>query len=604
MSKYIGDVNIDNTMYRLSANYATSALTAGIASSYTFDTNVEIFDDYVSMILDHPFKYSNTAVTSLPATSVYMTNNVYASATTLNVYSFAVGQGLNQVAIANAVVNVMPTYNAPGYDSHNSHYTETIEGTYTQTARYTEQETVNDWIVPVKFKVASYYDMQIMFEIFESSPNATGVSVTDPTVTAALTIQGRPISTHYQVCETKQIWGTTIPAVLFNEANLANISFYDESDTNYKLNTQILTPYGNIGHIDDVSNNEFVKFSNNLQNVVGLEIVSGTVKKNSYATTARVFSALDSINDFDIATKPYSVFTANVNDNVGCGILQNTAINYAFYDNNGNYKAITTNDDTIYDEYTLYCKMPAATYSTTADATAAVQSVIDARSYAAANIIGSRNAYYDGHGTIANNAQVFNTSDFVMGENWTTAKYVKIDDLQGYVLNCSPISVMEGGIHAWDVTAVRADSLYRYRDISTLITKPVIDTSNIQHIQETTYTYAFDALYTLNDINREFNSMSNYSVYKAATFNTIKYQNAAFAPENACLNTYFPNAGIMSNYYNSSFYGFRTTAVPTATISDVNLNLLPISDANYLTATTLYSPLPTRDIHYCITLSK
>lgn len=597
MTKYIGSVNIDFENYYFSAYQVNSANSAMlVASSYTTDEPVYLFDNFVGIYLDHPYKYSENAVTSLLPSAVDMLNTTSSVETSLNVYD----EHLNVVTTAYAKFNILPTFHGGLNNHNNAHYTETVEGVFTQTATYTEQTTATEWIVPITFKVASYYDMSMFYSTYDVNNNATGYLVDDPSVTRTYTVT---FGGSKYTLERKHYWGTTIPAMLFNEANLANIPVYAADDTSYRLNTQVVAGYGNNGHIDDVSANDFVKFMQSLQNLANCEIISGTVKKNTYDASALILSSVANI-DYESNVKQHAILTANI-DEVKCGVLQDDIVNFAFYDANGNYKSLTANDNTIYDEYTYYCRMPVTAYPNSGAAINAIQQLIDSYQYNWANSV-DVDAMYGLVGTLKQSADVFTTHDYMFGNTWNANKYYLYSSPHGASFICEPVALLDSHsrLEAY-ITAVRVDNLYKYRDISTVITKPVVVSSDVKQITESTYTYEFDNLYILNSSAHSFETLDNDLLAKAAMFNTIEYSPAQLAPVEKSVATYFPYAGIASEYYNAYYNNYKHTSLPVSTaISVRNRDLLNIAIATYAKSDVLYPTMPTRTIHYCITMSK
>ena len=88
------------------------------------------------------------------------------------------------------------------------------------------------------------------------------------------------------------------------------------------------------------------------------------------------------------------------------GLISNQILNRAFINDAGAYLPAQTGD-CIYHEYTLYCKMLKSTYSTSAAATAALQSTIDSFTYKQIGDIDF--TYYNrGDRIIPSSTQVFN----------------------------------------------------------------------------------------------------------------------------------------------------------------------------------------------------
>lgn len=590
MGKYINKVFVHSKTYDLSADYAISAGRSTIASSYTFDEPVQFWDDFVVINIDHPYKYSNTTVTSLPASAVnYYYDDLFEFKPFMPIYN----SSHSAITATSADVYVMSSY----YRRANSHMCESIEGRLTQTATVIEHEQGSQWIVPVKFKVASYVHSREYMTLYDvEGPNATASDGRTFFLTSP-----RESDMHYYLND-YYIWGTTLPAVLFKDCGIADIPTYKSNELNYMLNTQSFSVLGNVGHVDSTSANEFVKFMNALQNLQDSDIVSATIKKSTYASSARYYQAYvatDSIRN-------YSILSARVdNTYTGCGTIDFTGLNVlqnAFYDTQGNHKAIKADDNTIYDEYTYYCYLSGSTYSTSAAATAAIQNLINARQYAEVDNVDNE---YFFRGTLPSSAQVFSTNDCIMGNTFVNKRKLVSYNPDGSKLPCVPV---RAGIYSTDdpvITAVKAVRLYRFRDLSTVITKPVIDTAHVIKNTDSTYTYRFDNLFVVNSAFNKYNTSSNTTIFKAAAFNTIQYSNPLVAPTEQCTATVAGYEALVSNYYNYCYSVYRNTYLPTSTASiDNATSLLPIAVGYDTTINTQLETLPTRNIYYCITLSK
>lgn len=594
MGKCIDIINVHGTRYNLSADYAISAGKSTIASGYTFDKYVQFWDDFVIVNIDHPYTYSNTPVTSLPASAVrYYFTNLYEFNSTMPIYN----SSHSAVTATNVNACVMSSIGPTNYNRANSHMCESIEGRLTQTATVTENVQGSQWIVPVKFKVASYVHSRMYMILYGyTGPNATASDGRTFFLTSP-----KESDMHYYLND-YYIWGTTLPAVLFKDCGIADIPTYKSNELNYMLNTQSFGVLGNVGHVDSTSAHEFVKFMNALQNLQDNNIVSATVKKSTYESSARyhqAYVATDSIRN-------YSILSARVDNTYsGCGTIDSTGLNVlqnAFYDAQGNHKAIKADDNTIYDEYTYYCYLSGSTYATSAAATAAIQNLIDARQYTYADSIDLMYYFY---GTIDSTASVFNSVDSIMGNAFINKRKLVSHDPDGVKLPCVPV---RAGIYTTDdpvITAVKAEYLYRFRDLSTIITKPEIDTAHVKKNTDSIYTYHFDNLFVVNSAFNQYGTSSNTTIFKAAAFNMIQYSNPLVAPTEQCTATIAGYDALVSNYYNYCYTVYRNLNLPDSTASINNATaLLPIAVGYDTTVNTQLETLPTRDIYYCITLSK
>lgn len=421
MSNYTDRVNLKGSIYYLSADFANSATTSTIASSYTFDKPIEIYDDFVQIKIEHPYQYGEQ-VTALRASAVDLQTSAQDHTFTTNVYD----AGYNVITTAHVNAHVLSSYDFFG--SNNSHFVESINGDLSQTAHVDETIENQQWVVPVKFKIASCYDAKRYLDL--ASPEWAD----DPNIWGINQRTGREESHHIYAHAGEDtwrlteylIWGTTFPAILFKEAGIYNIPVYKEDDPSYKLNVQIFDTLGNVGHVADVQSNQFVQFMQNLQNLSNCEIVSGSVKATQYAESDRIVSAHSIAYIVDV--RPYTIFSANVDDtskSVGSILYPDrvNALRYAFYDAQGNYQSLDVTNNKIYDEYTYYCVMPTATYATTAAATAAIQSVIDSYNYVEAHSL-DYETYGRNNGTIASSTLVFNTFDSILTTAYNNVRTV------------------------------------------------------------------------------------------------------------------------------------------------------------------------------------
>ena len=601
MGKYIDRINLreNNTtaLYLLSADYATSANTSTIASAYTFDRPLMFWDDFVEVTLDHPYKYSPTQVSSLNM-----------SAVALNIGTRTLSEYDDQLKIFNTSHSAVDTIFANSYvyhslrhdTAHNSHLVESIAGNITQTATESVNVQGKRWIIPVKFKVMSCVrSVQHWTDLYDGD----NISCTDGNEYHMVNV--RPDIALYFKLNDYLTYGTTVPAVLFRDADIAEIPIYNASNLNYRLNTQVFSQLGNVGHVDSTSGHEFVKFMKALQNLQDSEITSATVKANLYPTSARVY---DKHYSSDPNMKSYSVLSANVTDKTSsCGVLFTNALNllqYAFYDSYGNYMSMNIDDDTIFDDYTYYCTLSSSTYADSAAAIAAVQNTIDARSYERLGAIESVVREYMPMGTIPFSSYVFNCEDCVMGSAFYGAKY-RSRRIEPAWVPCLPQTINWSHGGTVTVTSVKPTEFGTYRDLITFISKPIIDTIHVKEITDSTYTYTFDNLYTVNSAYKLHDTSGNYTLYKTAAFNMIHYSNPLVAPYEQCVTTFAGADTLVSNYYNYCDTVYRSTALPNDTSPITNNDsLLPIANGYSKEIDTQLETLPTRDIYFCLTLSK
>lgn len=600
MAKYIDRISLRNSAFFLSADYSISADNSSVASGYTFNMpDIAFFDDYAIVTLNNPYTYSPQTVTTLDTTAVQLAEGDYSLSVhdmPINVYN------ADHDVVGNSNIHscVFHAYNDT-MGAGNSCLVESIDGNIQQTATETQNAVSAQWVIPIKFKVASTYMAIALGRLYEDGINATA---TDGHETQIInSTQSKLEHRLYQAMDA----GTTVPAILFKEAGIADIPVYDASDTQYRLNTQIFDSLGNNAHVvaSATSAHGFVKFCKALQNLPGdVELEYATVKSNEYSHDKLYVE--DMLNVRWITVNDYRVLSANVtNTQSACGVINSTAINplkYAFYDANGNYKALTADNDTIYDEYTYYCVLPTANYATSALATAAIQSLIDNQSYANFESIDQNRApiisYSYNFGTLANDEQVFNVYDEILNFGAAYTKGVKNNPVN---TPCFPFVADDKRTY----TAIKIDEVDRYRNIKTYITKPQIDVDNVQRRTQYTYTYNFDSLYVVNSAFSAYNTNLNKTIYKAAAFNMIQYSNSQVAPTDQCTATCFGSDRLASTYYNFCYDAYRSTMLPAATDYYSNATqLLPIAVNYSKTTDTRLDALPTRDIYYCLTVSK
>ena len=583
--------------YYISADYANSAIMSTIASSYSFDKPIELWDDFFQITIDHPFKYSSQPVTSLSTTAVKLLSDAETVTGNLNVYDAA----YNVISTSEYKIHSMPSYEFN--HQYNSHFTESIYGQFRQTASVSEQEADQQWVIPVKFKIGTYFNTCQYWHLDVEYGSRANVWADDGW-TACMINPGAYVMQYRN--NYYKVWGTTVPAVLFRDAGIANIPIYNASNTAYQLNVDIFTTLGNVGHKGDVTNNEFVKFMNNLQNLSDCEIVSGAVKANTYASTSIYYDSHAQAGTRP-SVKNYRVLSANVTDsNYSIGTITTTSINalkYAFYDVNRNYLALNADSNDIYDEYTYYCVMPTSAYSTSAAATAAIQNIIDGCSY---DNLYNVNDSYSTRGTIQQNELVFNFDDRILLNH--TYENHTVSDGYSRVVNIVPVNIEdpEPGVYTrHTVTAVRADALLQYDEIETVITKPSIVTTGVKQISTTSYTYSFGEVYVVNSAFTAQDSNSNNTIYKSDVFNMIVYSSPEIAPIAQCNATYAGYDTLCSMYYTPCDTVFRSVRLPVTTErSDRHQNMIQIATTQTTTTTTHFTDLPTRDIYFCITMSK
>lgn len=598
MDKYIEYIysagNAGGVRYDISADYANSAKLTSIASSYAFDKPVYIFDDFVEITLDHPFKYSSSEVNELNTSAIKLdwSTAPVNIASSLNVYD----TGYNILATAALNIHIAPA--AYQDEQHNAHFVESIYGSFTQSATESEHQENQQWLIPITFKVGSYYFYRQFYDLDHeyADPNVTASDGTSFHLVPPYTDTSFMRNTYH-------VWGTTIPAPLFKEAGLGNIPLYLSSNVRYRLNTEIFSTLGNVGHIGDVQSNDFVKFANALLALDNCEIVSGTIKTNAYAASARVTSAAIVQK---LSVKPYTILSADVSNNeYSVGVISNTGINalrYAFYDSDRDYKAITADNNVIYDEYTYYCTMPVSAYSTSAAATAAIQNIIDDYEYVdAANI---DVLYYD-RGTIQSDAKVFNFEDNILNDWSHEVSIVSMYD-HGVVVQILPRSYYDSDTHKnYTLTAAKVNTVSQINDISTLITKPTIVTDRVRQISTTVYTYSFCDAYVVNSAFNSCDSQSNITIYKSDMHSMINYSSPEVAPVDQCRTTYVGYDTLCSIYFTPCDDVYRRTQLPgSSDIHTRNANLIPLAFTQNSTTTTHFENVPTRDIYFCITMSK
>ena len=580
--------------YYLSADYANSAMMSTIASSYSFDKPIELWDDFIQITVDHPFKYSSQPVTSLSTTAIRLISDANTVTGNFNVYDAA----YNVISTSEYKIHSMPSFE---FNSQtNSHFTESIYGQLTQTASVSEQETGQRWVIPVKFKVASYYNTMNYWGIDNEygDPNLWG----DDAPPIHISNPGEfGIETNYY-----RIWGTTVPAVLFREAGIYNIPVYNASNTAYRLNTEIFATLGNVGHVHDVQDNDFVQCMNGLLNLSDCTIVSATIKDNSYAANTRVSSAAVA---GQASVKSYTVLSANVTDTVkSVGTLNSTGVNalrYAFYDTNRNYMAMTADNNKIFDEYTYYCEMPVSAYATSSLATAAIQSVIDNYNYVLAEHADIVYSYTVGHGTLNSDDLVFNFSDKILYESTYEKTTVYTAD-RGFRIPILPYRHWNSETYKYDVyTTALVTANRHFKELYTVITKPSIVSADVKQISTTSYTYSFGELYVVNSAFTAQDSNSNKTIYKSDVFSMLHYSSPEIAPVEQCNATYAGYDTLCSMYYTPCDTVFRSVRLPPSTDRESRYqNLIPIATTQNATTTTHFTDLPTRDIYFCITMSK
>lgn len=583
--------------YYLSADYANSAMMSTIASSYSFDKPIELWDDFIQITIDHPFKYSSQPVTSLSTTAVRLLDDAETVTGNFNVYDAA----YNVISTSEYKIHSMPSYEFN--HQYNSHFTESIYGQFRQTASVSEREAEQRWVIPVKFKVASYYRTMNYWYLdieYDDRPNLWGEGVEPITI---LNPGEFGIETNYY-----RIWGTTVPAVLFREAGIYNIPVYNANNTAYRLNTEIFATLGNVGHVSDVQNNDFVKCMNGLLNISNCTIVSATVKDNSYDAQTRIASGSVPAGG-QISVKPYTVLSANVTDTVkSIGTLHDTNVNalrYAFYDANRNYMALTADNNKIFDEYTYYCEMPVSAYANSSQATAAIQAVINNYNYIPAEQADIIYSYEVGHGTLNSTDMVFSFSDEILHESTYQKTTVYTAD-HGIRIPILPYRHLNSETHHDDVyTTALVTANRHFKELYTVITKPVIVSADVKQISTTSYTYSFGELYVVNSAFTAHDTKNNQTIYKSDVFSMLHYSSPEIAPVEQCNATYAGYDTLCSMYYTPCDTVFRSVRLPATTDrDDRNKGLIPIATSQSTTTTTHFTDLPTRDIYFCITMSK
>ena len=600
MAKYIDRINLRSSAFYLSADHATSAGNSTFASGYTFDPQIAFFDDYVDVFLDHPYRYSPQTVSSLDQSDIMLSQWDYS----LSAYDMPINVYNDNHDIMGAANIHSYVFNANS-TSGTSCLVESIDGHIQQTA--TEQQNIVDaqWVVPIKFKVASTYMAIAHARLWQEGTNQKNAFARDGAEFWLYDDKWGVIS-HilYQATDC----GTTVPAILFKEAGIADIPVYDATDTSYRLNTQVFDSLGNNAHISATSAHEFVKFCKALQNLAGEDygLEYATVKANAYSHSALYHEVNPGVRWINV--HDYSILTANVTDTQkACGVIDSTAANplkYAFYDEYGNYKMLTANNNTIYDEYTYYCVLPTANYATSAAATAAIQTLIDNRTYWNAGTLDSQTQlpiYMYGYGTLNMEDEVFNSYDEIL--DYDTAYTNAYRPSDHVTAPCIPFAYQGHIITAFEITGVNT-----YRNIKTFITKPQIDIANVQRRTQITYTYNFGSLYVVNSAFTAYNTSANNAIYKAAAYNMIQYSNSLVAPTEQCTATCFGADILASTYYNFCYHAYRNTKLPTsAQVVHAYANatdLLPVAVSYSKTIDSRLETLPTRDIYYCLTMSK
>ena len=81
----------------------------------------------------------------------------------------------------------------------------------------------------------------------------------------------------------------------------------------------------------------------------------------------------------------------------------------------------------------------------------------------------------------------------------------------------------------------------------------------------------------------------------------IQYSNPLVAPTDQCTATCFGYGQLASTYYNFCAAAYKSTRVSTQYIATA---MLPIATDYSTTVDTQLETLPTRDIYYCLTMSK
>ena len=99
--------------------------------------------------------------------------------------------------------------------------------------------------------------------------------------------------------------------------------------------------------------------------------------------------------------------------------------------------------------------------------------------------------------------------------------------------------------------------------------------------------------------------MKERIVYKSDSFNMIQYSTPEVAPVEQCRATCAGFDTLCGQYFNFCDTVYRQTTLPSTTAAeDVRKGMIPVVLGHDTTTTTHLTNLPTRDIYFCITMSK
>lgn len=400
--------------YYISATHAKSADTAWVASSYSFSANAAwIYDSFNEFMLPTPYKFSNPIQHFM--TSANITDNVVSSyATTASVYQQAAGVW-SQVATANAKIYSQEDTNIlHAADSKISECNWAIWGSFTQAASVSTRTEGDYWLVPIDFSVYSTLRTMHILRLWDSTymddKNVKDINNEEYHIQ-------RPPSWHGLDIAFGKLrvtaFGSILPGSFFPEAGLTDIPTYLAGNDSYRLNTQYLTGYANDLHVQDISNCDFVQFINSINSLTDCEILFGRIfKSNDYDRAKRVHYVADHNLYHPTSVQSASIFSARkIDDSHGSvnGLVTNSVLSKAFINDAGAYLPAVTGD-CLYHEYAFYCKMLKSTYTTSAAATAALQSLIDAYTYKQADEI-DFTMYHKNNNIIPSSTLVFNMPD-------------------------------------------------------------------------------------------------------------------------------------------------------------------------------------------------
>lgn len=410
MSKSVDNIvfGSDPTQYWLSAASADTAITAAVASSYSFgNEGVHIADDFVDILLPSAFAwtpggpYAQNFITSAECA----VSQVLPSAMALPVYQ-----------ISNNAYQVVSAASLVSY-SHNSFNGKSecnvsIFGSLAQTATVTQTPQDEYWLVPFRFSIYSHLNYTYTYQLWHNDTNNKNLRDANGNEIGVTNHEfGHPFWC-MSLC-------TLLPGSFLPEAGLINTPIYlDGTNFTYQLNTPLLTGFANALHVDNIDNCDFVQFVDKIKNLPNCDILYGIIyKSGEHDRSKRVHwdRAPGTIYGVGGLMSANIASATKIDDDHGKvdGLRTSQVLNRAFINPTTDpvsYSAAETTD-CLYDKYEFYCRMPKSQYPTTTSAINALQNAINSYTYIEVSAIDGFFSRDQTSTIVPSTALVFNMSE-------------------------------------------------------------------------------------------------------------------------------------------------------------------------------------------------